>query len=101
VRPSVAQVFKALAKRYGLNVEDLMKGKRGKDNEPRKVGMYLVKELCDLKLKEIAERFGTASYGAVGWACHGVLTDAGGRKVSRSRAQRAANLPTKRFDPFN
>jgi putative transposase len=74
VRPSADQVLKALAKRYGLRVEDLMKGKRGKDNEPRKVGMYLVKELCDLKLKEIAERFGTGSYGAVGWACHGVTS---------------------------
>jgi chromosomal replication initiation ATPase DnaA len=27
--------------------------------------MYLAKELCDLKLKEIAARFGTASYGTV------------------------------------
>jgi hypothetical protein len=51
VRPSVAQVRKTLAKRYGLKTEDLMKGKRGKDNEPRKVGMYLAKELCDLKRK--------------------------------------------------
>jgi chromosomal replication initiation ATPase DnaA len=34
--------------------------------------MYLAKELCDLKLKEIAAKFGTASYGTVGWACHGV-----------------------------
>ena len=74
VRPSVDQVLKTLAKRYGLKVEDLMKGKRGKDNEPRKVGMYLAKELCDLKLKEIAEQFGTGSYGAVGWACHGVAS---------------------------
>ena len=31
VRPSVDQVLKTLAKRYGLKVEDLMKGKRGKD----------------------------------------------------------------------
>ena len=74
VRPSVDQVLKTLAKRYGLKVEDLMKGKRGKDNEPRKVGMYLAKELCDLKLKEIAARFGTGSYGTVGWACHGVVS---------------------------
>jgi hypothetical protein len=29
--------------RHGLKVADLMKGKRGKDNEPRKVGMYLAK----------------------------------------------------------
>jgi putative transposase len=74
VRPSVDQVLKTLAKRYGLKVEDLMKGKRGKDNEPRKVGMYLAKELCDMKLKEIAAQFGTESYGAVGWACHGVAS---------------------------
>src|SRR5262245_40210287 len=57
VRPSIDQVLRALATRYGLEVEDLMKGKRGKDNEARKVGMYLAKELCDLKLKEIAAQF--------------------------------------------
>ena len=70
MRPSVNHVLKTLATRYGLKVEDLMKGKRGKQNEARKVGMYLVKELCDLRLREIAERFGTASYRAEGWACH-------------------------------
>jgi len=36
--------------------------------------MYLAKELRDLKLKEIAAQFGTASYGTVGWACHGVAS---------------------------
>ena len=36
--------------------------------------MYLIKELCDLRLKEIAERFGTGSYGAVGWACRGIMS---------------------------
>jgi hypothetical protein len=72
VKPSIDQVLKALATRYGLKVEDLLKGRRGKDNEPRKVGMYLAKELCDLKLKEIAAQFGIGSYGTVGWACHGV-----------------------------
>src|SRR5262249_37493953 len=74
VRPSIDQVLKALVTNYGLKVEDLMKGKRGKDNEPRKVGMYLAKELYNLKLKEIAAQFGTASYGTVGWACHGVAS---------------------------
>ena len=72
VRPSVDQVLRILAKTYGLKLDDLLRGRRGKDNEPRRLGMYLVKELCDLKLQEIAERFGTGSYGAVGWACHGV-----------------------------
>ncbi|MGH9425329.1 MAG: helix-turn-helix domain-containing protein, partial [Terriglobia bacterium] len=69
VRPSVDKVLKALAKIYGVKVEDLLTAKRGKENEARKVGMYLIKELCDLRLHEIAEQFGTGSYGAVGWAC--------------------------------
>jgi len=46
VRPSIDQVLKALATRYGLEVEDLMKGRRGKDNEVRKVGMYPAKALA-------------------------------------------------------
>ena len=74
VRPSVEKVLTGLARIYEVKVDDLMRGQRGKDNEARKVGMYLVKELCDLKLQEIAERFGTGSYGAVGWACHGVTS---------------------------
>lgn len=72
VRPSVDRVLRILAKTYGIRPDDLLRGRRGKDNEPRRVGMYLVKELCDLKLQEIAEQFGTGSYGAVGWACHGI-----------------------------
>ena len=74
VRPSIDQVLRALATGYGLEVEDLMKGKRWKDNELRKVGMYLAKGLYDLKLKKIAAQFGTGSYGTVGWACHGIVS---------------------------
>lgn len=72
VRPSVDKVLKGVAKVYGVKVLDLVQRKRGKSNEARKVGMYLVKELCDLTLQEIAQRFGMGSYGAVGWACHGI-----------------------------
>jgi REP element-mobilizing transposase RayT len=77
VRPTVDRVLRTLAKTYGLQPDDLLRGRRGKENEPRRVGMYLVKELCDLKLQEIAERFGMGSYGAVGWACHGVAARIG------------------------
>ena len=35
------KVLKALVKIYRVKVEDLMKAKRGKDNEARKVCMYL------------------------------------------------------------
>jgi hypothetical protein len=86
--------------RYGLKVEDLMKGKRGKDNEPRKVGMYLAKELCDLKLKEIAAQFGTGSYGAAGLGMsRNRLKDPSGRKVSQVCNQHSAKLPTKDLTP--
>jgi chromosomal replication initiation ATPase DnaA len=72
LRPSVNRVLKVLAQSYHVKVDDLLKSRRGTGNEPRRVGMYLVKELCDLKLHDRAERFGIGSYGAVGWACHGV-----------------------------
>jgi hypothetical protein len=72
LRPSPDTVLKVLAELYSVDVEALVTAKRGRHNEARQVGMYLIKELCDLKLQEIADRFGTITYGAVGWACHGV-----------------------------
>jgi chromosomal replication initiation ATPase DnaA len=88
VRPTVDQVLGTLVKTYGLEVDDLLNGRRGRDNEPRKVGMYLIKELCDLKLQEIADRFGTASYGTVGWACHGVAARMNSDTKFRNRVTR-------------
>lgn len=72
VRPSVGKVLSCVAQVYRVKVEDLLKGQRGRDNEGKKVGMYLLRQLCDMRLQEIAQRFGVGSYGAVGWACHGV-----------------------------
>jgi chromosomal replication initiation ATPase DnaA len=66
MRPSVDQVLKTLAKRYRLKVEDLMKGRRGKDNEHRRSACLRPKSCAILKLKEIAEHFGTRTYGTVG-----------------------------------
>ena len=82
------KVLATLAQIYEMTVNDLLRGKRGKDNEPRKVGMYLVKELCDLKLQEIAQKFGTGSYGAVGWACHGVTARMKSDAKFRDRVER-------------
>lgn len=38
-------------------------------NEARQVAMYLIRELCDTSLKEIAQLFSLGSYGSVGGAC--------------------------------
>lgn len=72
LRPTAERVLKQVAKEYGVLAEDLLQGRRGIDNEARKVAMYLVKRLCDLTLQETAERFRVGSYGVIGWACHGI-----------------------------
>jgi len=81
VRPSVDKVLTAVAESYGVEVDDMLKGVRGRENEGRKVGMYLVKRLCDLTLNEVAQRFGVRSYGVVGWACKGIR-----KKIESNRA---------------
>ncbi|MBI4488863.1 MAG: hypothetical protein HY694_07235 [Deltaproteobacteria bacterium] len=57
--------------------------------------MYLIKELCDLRLKEIAERFGTGSYGAVGWACRGIMSRMESDTKFRDRMADPTKLSTK------
>ena len=48
-----------------IELEDV----RGKENEARKVAMYLVRRCWDQTLQETARIFGLGSYGAVGWCC--------------------------------
>jgi len=101
VRPSIDQVLKALATRYGLKVEDLIKGKRGKDNEPRKVGMYLAKELCDLKPKGDRRTVWDRKlwHGGLGMSWSR-LKDRSGRKLSQTYKQHSPKLPTKDLTPL-
>lgn len=72
LRPTAERVLKQVAEVYEGHVGDLLRGRRGINNEARRVAMYLVKRLCDLTLQETAERFRVGSYGVIGWACHGV-----------------------------
>ena len=41
-------------------------------NEARKLAIFLAYEECDMKYKEIAERFNLRNYGKVGWVCSGI-----------------------------
>jgi len=88
VRPSVDKVMRLVVKVYGSDVGALLKGGRGKESEARKVGMYLVKRVCDLTLQETAERFGVSSYGVVGWACHAVRTKMKADRRFQSQVER-------------
>ena len=72
LRPSVDEVVSSVAVAYGIGVDEVLGWRRGRGSEARKVGMYLVKRLCDMTLNEVAAMFGVSSYGVVGWACNWV-----------------------------
>ncbi len=63
--------MKVVADEYGKGEEELRASRRGGGNEGRKVGMVLMKGLCDMTLVEVAREFRVKSYGTVGRACHG------------------------------
>jgi REP element-mobilizing transposase RayT len=84
---SPEQVVRAVARLYRVQVQGLMGGRRGEQNEGRKVAMYLVRRCCDRTLQETARFFGVSSYGAVGWACHGVEAKLGTEKKLRRRIE--------------
>ena len=72
VQVDPAGVIGKVAGIYGIAREEVVTGVRGKENEARKVAMYLVGRCCDQTLSETAKLFGLGSYGAVGWGCHAV-----------------------------
>lgn len=88
VLPPEGVVVVAVAQSYGVPVSTVEQGRRGRENEPRRVAMYLVHRLCDLTLRETAERFGVGSYGAVGWACSKVAHRLRQAKEFRVRVER-------------
>ncbi|MBI1871655.1 MAG: transposase [Chlamydiae bacterium] len=69
LKPRVEKVIQAIVEQYGIKREKIEKGIRGQENEARHVAIYLSHEECDLKHKEIAQRFNINSYGVVGWHC--------------------------------
>jgi putative transposase len=63
------RVINEVLRRYGLTREAILVGQRGRENEARKVAMYLVKRCCDRTLPEIAKDFGVGSNSTVSWSC--------------------------------
>jgi REP element-mobilizing transposase RayT len=90
VQPSPEQVIGKVAETYKVANEKVLRGVRGKENEARKVAMYLVRRCCDETLVETARLFGLGSYGAVGWGCHGVRTRMEREKKFREQIERIA-----------
>ena len=66
------RVISEVVRQYKVTREEIIGGVRGRENEARKVAMYLVRRCCDRTLPEIAEYFGIGSYSAVSWSCRAI-----------------------------
>ena len=73
---------------YKIEEEEVLRGHRGRENEARKVAMYLVRRCCDRTLEETAMLFGIRSYGTVGWASHEVQSKVEGEREFRGRVEK-------------
>jgi len=65
VQASPEHVIGKIAGIYKIPKEKVMRGVRGKENEARKVAMYLVRRCCDQTLSETARLFGLGRYKAI------------------------------------
>jgi chromosomal replication initiation ATPase DnaA len=77
-----------VARMYKVEEAEVLRGNRGRENEARKVAMYLVRRCCDRTLEEMAQVFGVRSYGTVGWTSHGVQSKVEGKKEFRDRLEK-------------
>jgi len=84
------RVVGEVARQYKVTREEIFRGERGKQNEARKVAMYLVKQCCDRTLPEIAEYFGLGSYSAVSWSCRQIATKMAKEKKLSDRIEKIA-----------
>ena len=69
VQADPERVMRKIVEQYNVKREEVFRGVRGRENEARKVAMYLVKRCCDRTLPEIANYFGTKGYASVSWNC--------------------------------
>lgn len=69
VQSGPERVVSEVARQYKVSRQEIFEGRRGQENEARKVAMYLVKRCCDRTLGEMAKYFRTGSYSTVSWSC--------------------------------
>ncbi len=90
VQAGPEHVVGEVVRQYKVTRDEIFRGKRGRENEARKVAMYLVKRCCDRTLPEIAEHFGTGGYSAVSWSCRAIETKMANGKTLRDRIEKIA-----------
>ncbi|MBN1907334.1 MAG: transposase [Deltaproteobacteria bacterium] len=63
--PDSARIISFVCKEYNIEEKELYFSKRGHNNEPRNVAIYLVRRLKNAKLKQVGEQFGIEKYSTV------------------------------------
>ena len=85
-------VIGAIVRHYRVTREEIFRGMRGRENEARKVSLYLVKR-CNRTLPQIAQYFGIGSYSAVSWSCRAIQSKMAKEKKFRDRIEKiSANI---------
>ena len=85
------RVIDEIMVQYRVRREGLFRAIRGRENEARKVALYLIKRCCDRTLPEIAEYFGIGSYSTVSWSCRAVAARMNKDKEFKDRVERIIN----------
>lgn len=63
--PTLDEIKQAVCHEYRIGEEHLMHSRRGEENEPRNLAIYLARKLSCLRLTEIGEEFGLLKYSSV------------------------------------
>jgi putative transposase len=79
------RVINEVMRQYKVAREEIFRGMRGRENEARKVALYLVKRFCDRTLSELAEYFGIGNYSTVSWSCRAIQSKMTKEKKLRDR----------------
>ncbi len=63
--PTINKIKKVVGLSYGIAIKELEEAKRGQENEPRNVAIYLSRRHSGLSLVEIGKEFGCIKYSTV------------------------------------
>ena len=93
VQAEPERVIREVVQHYRVTREEIFRGMRGRENEARKVALYLVKRCCDRTLPQIAQYFRIGSYSAVSWSCRAIQSKMAKEKKFRDRIEKiSANI---------
>jgi len=64
--PDRKQIYEKVCLHYGVEEKELLTGRRGKENEPRNIAIYLCRTLRNDTLIELGREFGMSGYSPAG-----------------------------------